>query len=188
MYGEQEVYPCDETHPTRPVSPYGITKLTTEKYLYYYQKEFGMNYVILRYANIYGPRQNHRGEAGVVAIFTHKLLHDEQPVINGDGKQTRDYLFVGDVVKANLKALEYADSDVFNIGTGIETDVNTLYGLINGFTGNRFPEKHGPHMPGEQLRSTILAKKAEDLLDWHPVVTCEEGIKKTVAFFQSIQS
>ena len=185
VYGEQEVFPCDETHPTRPISPYGVTKLTTEKYLYYYEKEYGLNHVILRYANIYGPRQNHRGEAGVVAIFTHKLLIGEQPVINGSGKQSRDYVFVGDVVRANLKALKFKGNDVFNIGTGIETDVNTLYRLINELTGNRYPEKHGPEMPGEQLRSTILAKKAQDLLNWQPEVTLDEGIQQTVAFFQS---
>ena len=102
VYGEQEYFPADENHPTNPVSPYGISKLTVEKYLFFYKNEYGLNYTILRYANIYGPRQNPFGEAGVVAIFSNKLLKNEQPIINGEGKQTRDYVFVGDVVKANV--------------------------------------------------------------------------------------
>jgi UDP-glucose 4-epimerase len=104
IYGEQDYFPADELHPLRPLSPYGITKLCTEKYLFYYKEVHGMDHVVLRYANVYGPRQNPHGEAGVVAIFASKLLRGEQPVINGDGKQTRDYTFVGDVVKANLAA------------------------------------------------------------------------------------
>ncbi|MFC1502150.1 NAD-dependent epimerase/dehydratase family protein [bacterium] len=186
VYGEQEVYPCDETHPTRPISPYGITKLTTEKYLYYFQKEFDLKYLILRYANIYGPRQNHRGEAGVIAIFTHKLLRGEIPIINGDGTQTRDYVFVGDVVQANLKGLNYQENDIFNIGTGIETDVNTLFRTLNSLTGSKSQEKHGPEKPGEQLRSAILSKKAAEKLSWRPGITLEDGLTQTVAFFRSL--
>jgi len=116
IYGEQDYFPADEEHPTRPLSPYGVAKLTVEKYLYFYKEVHGLNYVVLRYANIYGPRQNPHGEAGVVAIFTSKMLKGEQPVINGDGFQTRDYTFVGDVVRANVLALSYEKSDVFNIG------------------------------------------------------------------------
>jgi UDP-glucose 4-epimerase len=107
IYGEQDYFPADEEHPTRPLSPYGVAKLTVEKYLYFYKEVHGLNYVVLRYANIYGPRQNPHGEAGVVAIFTSKMLKGEQPVINGDGFQTRDYTFVGDVVRANVLALNY---------------------------------------------------------------------------------
>ena len=127
IYGEQDYFPADEEHPTRPISPYGISKLCIEKYLFYYKTVFGINYIVLRYANVYGPRQNPHGEAGVIAIFCNKMLKGEQPVINGYGKQTRDYTFVGDVVKANLLALKYDGSNIYNIGTGIEADVNKLF-------------------------------------------------------------
>ena len=187
VYGEQTVFPCDETHPTNPLSPYGITKLTTEKYLFYYQHEFGLSYVILRYSNVYGPRQNPLGEAGVVAIFTHKLLSGEQPTINGDGKQTRDYVYVGDVVRANLKALTFKGNEIFNIGTGVETDVNNIFRLLNKLTDRNVKEKHGPAKKGEQRRSVISFKKAEKILGWKPEINLEEGLKRTVEFFKHNQ-
>ena len=126
IYGEQDYFPADEKHPNQPLSPYGITKLSCEKYLFFYNDTFGLNYTVLRYANVYGPRQNPHGEAGVVAIFSQRMLRKEQPVINGEGTQTRDYVFVGDVVKANELALTGGDQKIYNIGTGIETDVNEL--------------------------------------------------------------
>lgn len=184
VYGEQKIFPCNESHPTHPVSPYGITKLTVEKYLYYYANEFGLKHVILRYANIYGPRQNPLGEAGVVAIFTHKLLDRAQPIINGDGKQTRDYVYVEDAVRANLKALTFETNDVFNIGTGIETDVNKIFKLLNEKTDGKANEEHGPTKPGEQRRSVIRYEKAEKLLKWKPTVDLEEGLKRTVDYFR----
>ncbi len=185
IYGEQDYFPADENHPTRPLSPYGIAKLATEKYLFYYKEVHGLSSIILRYANIYGPRQNPHGEAGVVAIFTVKLLGGEQPVINGDGRQTRDYVFVGDVVKANVLALTYQNSEIFNIGTGIETDVNTLYAHIQAALGSHMPEAHGQAKKGEQLRSVISSKKIERILDWKPSVTIREGLETTVDFFRS---
>jgi len=185
IYGEQEAFPCDESHPTRPVSPYGIAKLTSEKYLYYYLKEFGLEHVILRYANVYGPRQNPRGEAGVVAIFAHKLLSGENPVINGDGRQTRDYVFVDDVVNANLSALHYSECETFNIGTGNETDVNELFKQINHLTGNQFSENHGPAKPGEQKRSAIDGSKASLKMQWTPRTDLAQGLKKTIDYFKS---
>jgi UDP-glucose 4-epimerase len=184
VYGEQEVFPCEENHPTRPVSPYGITKLCVEKYLFYFAAEFGLKYVALRFANVYGPRQNPHGEAGVVAIFTSKLLAGGQPVINGDGKQTRDYVYVGDVVQANLKALEYPQNDAFNVGTGIETDVNRIFGILNRWTGGRAQEIHGPGKPGEQKRSVISYKRAKIKMNWEPKVALENGLKQTVEFFK----
>jgi UDP-glucose 4-epimerase len=183
VYGEQEEFPCDESHPLRPVSPYGITKLTVEKYLFYYAVQFALPYTILRYANVYGPRQNPQGEAGVVAIFTHKLFKEEQPLINGDGKQTRDYVYVGDVVRANMKALSYKKNDIFNIGTEIETDVNKIFHLLKKHTGSTRQEKHGPAKPGEQQRSVISYKKAKKLLPWQPEINLEQGLEKTVKFF-----
>ncbi len=185
IYGEQDYFPADENHPTRPLSPYGITKLTTEKYLFFYKEIYGIEHVILRYANIYGPRQSPHGEAGVVAIFTSKMLKGEQPIINGDGKQTRDYVFVGDVVKANLLALQYNGSNIFNIGTGIETDVNQLFHHLKNHTGSNCSEDHIPAKAGEQMRSVISSKKIHDELGWTPTVTIEEGLKRTVEFFKS---
>ena len=166
IYGEQDVFPCDETHPTRPVSPYGITKLCVEKYLFYYAKEFGLKYVILRYANVYGPRQNPHGEAGVVAIFSEKLLAGQQPIINGDGKQTRDYVYVGDVALANLGALHYTENAIFNIGTAIESDVNELFSHLNRLTGGSMQEHHGPPKSGEQRRSVISYEKVKQEMGW----------------------
>jgi len=131
VYGEQLYFPADEDHPTQPRSPYGISKLAVEKYLYFYNAEYGLNFTVLRYANIYGPRQNPFGEAGVVAIFTTKLLNDEQPVINGSGEQTRDYVYVGDVVKANLLTLNDNANEIYNVGTGVETNVNQLFHKLN---------------------------------------------------------
>lgn len=185
IYGEQDYFPADEDHPLRPLSPYGITKLATEKYLFYYEQVFGLPYIVLRYANIYGPRQNPHGEAGVVAIFTKKMLEGEQPHINGDGKQTRDYVFVNDVVHANLLALEYNKSDIFNIGTGIETDVNTLFKEIKKLTNSNCNELHAPAKKGEQLRSVLDTRKIEKVLNWKPQYNIEEGLRLTVEFFKN---
>ncbi|HEX9251326.1 MAG TPA: NAD-dependent epimerase/dehydratase family protein [Ignavibacteriaceae bacterium] len=185
VYGEQDYFPADEKHNQQPKSPYGISKLAVEKYLYFYNSEHKLNYTILRYANIYGPRQNPFGEAGVVAIFSTKLLKGDQPVINGHGKQTRDYVFVGDVVKANLIALRDEASDVYNIGTGIETDVNQLFNYINDITKANKEEKHGPTAAGEQLRSVITSDKLFKKFGWRPSTKLEEGLKTTVDFFKN---
>lgn len=185
IYGEPDYTPQDENHPLRPVSPYGITKLTTEKYLYFYQKQYGIDYVALRYANIYGPRQNPHGEAGVVAIFTERMLSGEPPVINGDGKQTRDYVYVGDVVRANLDALYYGGSGIFNVGTGIETDVNELFRTIRDLTGADIEEKHGPAKPGEQQRSVLGYEYTQRELGWTPEVGLKEGLAQTVEWFKN---
>lgn len=185
IYGEQDYFPADENHPTRPLSPYGITKLATEKYLQYYREVFGLEHVILRYANVFGPRQNPHGEAGVVAIFTSKLLRGEQPIINGDGKQTRDYVYVGDVVAANLAALMVERSDTFNIGTGIESNVNELFAHVRDLAGFQCEERHGPSKAGEQKRSVLEASKARRMLNWQPQLTFAEGLRETVQFFRS---
>ena len=184
IYGEQDYFPADEEHPVRPLSPYGITKLVTEKYLFYYREIHGIEHVVLRYANIYGPRQNPHGEAGVVAIFAKKMLQGEKPVINGDGKQTRDYTYVGDVVKGNLLALKYSGSNVFNIGTSIETDVTQLFRTLRGLLHPACPEEHGPAMIGEQLRSVISSAKIQRELGWSPSVSLSEGLKMTAEFFK----
>lgn len=184
IYGEQDYFPADENHPLRPLSPYGITKLTTEKYLYFYNQTYNMNYTILRYANVYGPRQNPHGEAGVVAIFSERILQGAQPVINGEGLQTRDYVFVGDVVKANELAIQQGDNKIYNIGTGVETNVNDLFRLIVKHTGESVEEKHGPAKAGEQMRSVLNSGLIHKELGWKPTVRLDEGLEKTVRFFQ----
>ncbi len=183
VYGEQIYFPADENHPINPVSPYGITKFSIEKYLNFYKVEYGLNYSVLRYANVYGPRQNPFGEAGVVAIFTNKLLNQEQPVINGNGNQTRDYVFVGDIVIANLLVLNDNRSDIYNIGTGIEITVNELFKLLNELIGSKFEEKHGPAAKGEQQRSVISSEKILKELNWKPTTSLIDGLKITLDFY-----
>jgi UDP-glucose 4-epimerase len=168
----------------RPLSPYGITKLATEKFLFFYKQVYGLDYVVLRYANIYGPRQNPHGEAGVVAIFANKLLKGEQPIINGDGMQTRDYTYVGDVVQANLLALRHSRSDIFNIGTGLETNVNEVFQRLRAHLNSACPERHSPPKEGEQRRSVISYVKAQKEMGWAPSVSLREGLRLTAEYFR----
>jgi UDP-glucose 4-epimerase len=184
VYGEQECFPADENHPTNPLSPYGISKLSVEKYLYFYFNEYKLRYTILRYANIYGPRQNPFGEAGVIAIFSTKLLKGDLPIINGTGEQTRDYVFVKDVIKANLLTLSDDESDIYNVGTGIETNVNELYNMLNDIAGNVQEEKHGPAAVGEQMRSVITSEKLFEKFNWKPSTKLIDGLAETIEFFK----
>ena len=185
IYGEPDSVPQDEAHALRPLSPYGITKLTAERYLYYYEQQYGIRYVALRYANVYGPRQNPHGEAGVVAIFAQRLLEGHRPIINGDGLQTRDYTYVGDVVQANVAALAYdGPSDVINIGTAREADVNTVFRLLRDRIDPACAEVHGEAKPGEQRRSVLSYDKAQCLLGWTPTVTLEDGLRQTADWFK----
>ena len=184
IYGEQDYFPADEKHPLRPLSPYGVAKLSFEQYLFYYKEIYGIDYISLRFANIYGPRQNPHGEAGVVAIFTTKFLNGEEPVINGDGKQTRDYVYVGDIVDANIRALDYPGTGIFNLGTGIESDVNILFRQLRDLTGTECEEVHGPAKKGEQLRSVLDNALAKDVLGWEPKISLEQGLRETVEYFK----
>lgn len=183
IYGEQDYFPADELHSLRPLSPYGVAKLTCEKYLYYYKYNFGLDYVGLRYSNVYGPRQNPFGEAGVIAIFAHKLIRGEEPLINGDGLQTRDYVYVGDVVKANVKALETEFTGELNIATGVETSVNELFSNISRVSGKSITASRGPAKKGEQQRSCLSYEKAKSVFGWEPAVFVAGGIKNTVEWF-----
>lgn len=185
VYGEQIHFPADENHPTHPVSPYGVSKLCIEKYLYYYLNEYGLNYTILRYANVYGPRQNPFGEAGVIAIFSSKLLKNEQPIINGSGKQTRDYVYVNDVVKSTLLTLTEDESEIYNVGTGTETNVNDLFSMLNSIADNKQEEKHGPAAQGEQMRSVITSEKLFNKFNWRPDTPLLNGLKETLTFFKN---
>ncbi|MHB1347478.1 MAG: NAD-dependent epimerase/dehydratase family protein [Candidatus Humimicrobiaceae bacterium] len=185
VYGEQQFFPADESHPANPISPYGVAKLSFEKYLYYYNYVFGLKYIALRYANVYGPRQDPLGEAGVVAIFLNKLLNGEQPVINGDGKQTRDYVFVKEVAAANFLAVKQDFTGEINIGTGIETDVNNLFDILKRLTGQKnLKEAHGPVKDGEQTRSVLSYKKAQAILGWEPKIDLKSGLSETYEWFK----
>jgi len=183
IYGEQERYPCDEDHPTRPVSPYGVAKLATERYLFFYKVEYGIDYVALRYANVYGPRQDPHGEAGVVAIFCGRMLEGKPVTIFGRGEQTRDYVFVGDVVRANVAALEAGVTGAVNIGTGCETSVNQLFAELTGSSYELKPV-YAPARPGEQQRSVISPARAAVELNWRPQVALADGLSRTLAFFK----
>ena len=184
IYGDEQPIPADEDHLKKPMSPYGVSKMTGELYLAYYYMAFGMRYVALRYANVYGPRQSTKGEAGVVAIFVSQLLAEKPPTINGDGKQTRDYVFVGDVVRANVAALETGYIGGINIGTGRETDVVTLCRMLQQQAHSKVEAIHGPAKIGEQMRSCLEIALAGRVLDWRPEIRLEEGLMQTVAYYR----
>jgi len=186
IYGEQDYFPADEKHPTRPMSPYGVAKRSIELYLDYYRQVQGINYVAFRYTNVYGPRQSPHGEAGVVAIFAEKLLEGKPAIINGDGKQTRDYVYVGDVVRAHMLALDkLKGSDIINISTATETDVNEIFAILSKhITGGKATAEHGPAKAGEQQRSVCAYGHAEEVLGWKPQMQLMDGLLETVEFFK----
>ena len=188
LYGDTDVLPTPETHPCRPASAYGAAKLAGETYGSVFQQVGGLEFVALRYANVYGPRQDPHGEAGVVAIFAERLLSGEDAVINGDGEQTRDYVYVDDVVAANLRAAETSTPGAYNIGTGRTCDVNQLYALMAQAAGVDRPARHGPAKPGEQRVSCLDASLAAAVLGWQPRVSLEEGVSRTVAWFAKQRS
>ncbi len=184
MYGETDRIPTKEDHPARPVSHYGAAKSACELYLGVYTANFGLPYAALRYGNVYGPRQDPHGEAGVVAIFSSRLLEGKPCTIYGDGTQTRDYVFVGDVARANLLAAEQGFSGALNVGTGIETDVNRLHAIMARAAGADAAPAYAPGRPGEQKRSCIDPSAAKAALGWRPEVALEEGLRRTVDFFR----
>jgi UDP-glucose 4-epimerase len=185
IYGEQETFPATEEHPAQPVSPYGVSKLAAERYLFYFFTQYGLNATCLRFANVYGERQNPHGEAGVVAIFMNKLLEGETPVINGDGLQTRDYIHVSDVVAANMAALGRPGFHIYNVGTGLENDVVTLYREIATSLGHDQEAKHGPGMPGEQRRSSVDASLLRSELGVPEPLPFSDGIARTAEWFKT---
>jgi UDP-glucose 4-epimerase len=184
IYGEQEIYPAPESHVTRPLSPYGISKLCGEQYLSYYQRVSGLQMVNLRYANVYGPRQDPDGEAGVVAIFIQKLLNNEQAIVHGNGRQTRDFIYVEDVVEANLAVMGQETQGTYNVGTGEETSINDVLRILVGHTNSTCKELHGPAKHGEQVRSVIDASKIRQELSWEPRTELNEGLKRTIDYFR----
>jgi UDP-glucose 4-epimerase len=187
VYGEQHEFPAPEAHPQYPVSPYGVSKLAGERYLHFYSLQYGISYAALRYANVYGPRQDPHGEAGVVAVFSKNLADRKVPTINGTGEQTRDYVYVGDVARANVLALDSdPPSGAYNIGTGIETSVNRLYELLRDISRKNVPATHGPAKPGEQLRSSIDPTRAHRVFGWYPKEELSAGLEETLRFFGAI--
>jgi len=185
MYGEPKKLPCSENHPIQPLSPYGISKQTIEHYLWFYHKLSGIDYNSLRYANVYGPRQDPKGEAGVVAIFIDKLLAGERPVIFSDGEQTRDFVFVADVAEANLAALQkMTKSHCFNIGSGQAFSVNQIFKSLSQIIQTQIKPKFGPAVPGEVRDIVLDTNLAKKELGWQVKTRLYDGLKKTVAWFK----
>jgi len=194
IYGERVPIPTPEDVPTRPVSPYGISKLAGERYVDYYHAVHGISGVILRYANVFGPRQDPHGEAGVVAIFCQRLLQGEPPIVYGDGEQTRDFIYVGDVAAANLRALDLLQRPrssgsegppTVNIGTGKETTVNALLARLSALAGGAPSPHHAAPRPGEQRRSAVDPTRAHAILGWTPTIPLAEGLGLTLDWFKT---
>ena len=185
IYGECGARPPTESVPGNPLSPYGIGKFTIEFYLKFYAEIYGIRYTALRYANVYGPRQDPHGEAGVVAIFAQRMLKGEDILVFGDGKQTRDYVFVGDVVDANVRALTRGHNDIFNIGTGKLTSVIDLARVMGSIIGYQKKPVKKPARPGELMRSFLDFHKAGKHLGWKPSVTLSDGLATTIDYFKN---
>ncbi len=186
-YGEPQTLPVPEDHPVNPLDPYGASKHHVEHYLYLYRHNYGLDYTILRYPNVFGPRQDPHGEAGVVAIFTRMMLDGRQPVINGTGEQERDFAYVSDVAHANLIAAQRGDGGTYNIGSGVGTTVNQIYERLAGLTGYSAPPVHGPAKQGEVFKIYLDATRARRELGWTPQVSLEDGLCRTVEFFERVR-
>ena len=186
IYGEQDVFPAPESHACRPVSPYGTSKYCAEQYLGYFKRAGGPDYIALRYSNVYGPRQDPHGEAGVVAIFCQKMLSGQAPMIFGDGSQTRDFVNVKDVARANVLAMVSEFQGLFNIGTGIETNVSTLAAILARKIGFKGTVTHEPPRKGEQQRSVVDPSLAEQKLGWLSTLSIEQGLEETVEYFREV--
>ncbi len=186
IYGEPQYLPVDESHRVTPISYYGISKHTVEHYLNLSYLQNSLNYAVFRYSNVYGPRQSPRGEAGVVAIFTRQMLREERPTIFGKGDKTRDYVYVADVVAANLLAMEKDIGGVFNIGTGVETSDQQMFDLVAGLTGYRDNPHHAPVRKGEIYRICLDSGKAEKEIGWQPRFALREGLTETVSYYRSV--
>jgi UDP-glucose 4-epimerase len=184
-YGEPQYVPQDEQHPVAPLSPYGCAKLAIDQYLFFFRNVYGVRATSLRYANVYGPRQRKDGEAGVVAIFAGALLDGSTPRINGDGEQTRDYVFVEDVMRANMAASELDTDGVYNVGTGVEVSVNQLYDALRNAIGVETKAEHAPAKAGEQMRSVLDGSKLRSMAGLPEPVSLDEGLRRTVEWLRS---
>jgi len=184
VYGEPEYLPADERHPIRPLCQYGVTKHTVEHYLYLYRHHYGLDYTVLRYPNVYGPRQDPLGEAGVVAIFTEALMHGRRPTIYGDGSHTRDYVFVGDIVAANILALQRGSGMILNLGWGQEISVNQIFATLKKDLSSDVEPIYGAERLGEIHRICLDSGRAREVLGWRPEVDLEQGIGRTVQYYR----
>jgi UDP-glucose 4-epimerase len=183
-YGEPDRLPVPEDYPVNPITPYGISKHTLEHYLFTFRFLYGLDYVVLRYGNVYGPRQSSQGEAGVFAIFSEQMLGGVRPVIYGDGTKVRDYVYISDVVAANVAALERGTGEIFNISSGVPTSDQEVFDLVRDLLGKSVHPQYAPRRPGEIDRICLDISKAERLLGWKPQISLAEGARRTVAYFQ----
>jgi UDP-glucose 4-epimerase len=186
-YGEPEYLPCDEEHPIKPLCHYGASKYTFELYLHVFNANYDLDYSVIRYPNVYGPRQDPHGEAGVVAIFTGQMLRGEQVTINGSGEQVRDYVFVTDCARVNLMLLNQGSRRVYNLGSGIGTSVNEIFQQLKDITGYTNQAVFGPAKAGETFKIFLNAKRAEKELGWRPTILLEEGLQRTVDYFNEVE-
>ncbi|MCW5880053.1 MAG: NAD-dependent epimerase/dehydratase family protein [Anaerolineae bacterium] len=184
-YGEPQQLPVPEDHPINPLDPYGASKHHVEHYLYLYRANYGLDYTILRYPNVFGPRQDPHGEAGVVAIFTGLMLSGGEPIINGTGEQERDFVDVSDVARANWLALSQGGGRVYNIGSGTGTSINRIYALLAELTSYDGPVVHGPSKQGEVYKIYLDASRARRELGWYPKMSLETGLARTVEYFRT---
>jgi len=184
IYGQAQIIPTKEESPEIPLCPYGIAKLSVEKYLNYYHKVWGLKFVALRFANVYGPRQSTKGEAGVIAIFFEKMLAKQKVTINGNGFQTRDFIFVDDIVQANVLAIEHDETGIFNVGTGIETNINVIFQKIKELAGSDCEESHGISISGEIERSSLDFSKINKYFGWRAGYDLQKGLEKTTGWFK----
>ena len=184
LYGDPQSNPCTEEHPIVPLSPYGMSKYLAERYLEYYRRLYRLNYTTLRYGNVYGPRQDPHGEAGVVAIFTQSMLEGEQPQIFGDGTQERDFISVDDVTEANICAINRGEGLAINIGTGEKTSINRIFEYLQSIIGYKWGPEHGPARLGDVYQISLHNQLAAQKLGWKPQVNLEEGLHRTVEYFR----
>jgi len=187
LYSNAEIVPTPETYPAKPISPYGNAKLAVENYLNYYHQVFKLPYTVLRLANVYGPRQNPKGEAGVISMFCNRFLHNQSPIIYGNGKQTRDFIFVDDVVNACLLSLKSKKTNIFNIGTSKETDINTIFKEFQKLFGSKIKPIYKKAKEGEQKRSCLDYSLAEREIQWYPQYELSRGLSITIEWFKSFK-
>ena len=185
VYGEPEYLPVDENHPINPLDPYGASKHHVEHYLRIYSTHFSIDHTILRYPNVYGPRQDPYGEAGVVAIFAAQMLRGISPIINGSGEQQRDFCYVGDIARANVLALTRGSGEIVNLGSGVGTSVNQVFDMLAAACGCQMEKKHGPAKLGEVFCTYLDGSKAREVLGWEAQVSLEEGLQATLESFRA---
>lgn len=187
IYGEPDYLPCDEKHPVRPLAPYGASKYAGELYLHMYKEVHGLDYTVLRYANVYGPRQDPHGEAGVVAIFTGQMLGGKPVTINGSGEQMRDFIYVADCARANVLVLNQGGGGAYNLGSGVGTSINQVFANLKSVTQYEKDPMHGSPKAGETFKIYLDSQLASTDLNWRPQVPLQEGLKRTVEYFREME-